>query len=140
MTPADKNTPQISGQAPGNSMQAPVSITDSTIYITDSAVNRLHVLIEQEQKKTPNASLLLRISVLSGGCYGFQYKFDFTSAPLVDELIFTFKDLTVVTDKVSYDLLKDVTLDYAQELIGSAFTLRNPNSEASCGCGNSFSI
>ncbi len=136
MTPAEKNTLQI----PRNPMQAPAPLTDSTIYITDSAVNRLRILMTQERQKKPQATLLLRISVLSGGCYGFQYKFDFTNEPLKDELIFIFEELTVVTDEISYDLLKDVTLDYVQELIGAAFTLRNPNSDASCGCGNSFSI
>ena len=121
-------------------MRAPASITDSTIYITDGAVNRLRVLRTQEQAKNPEAKCLLRISVLSGGCYGFQYKFDFATDTLPDELCFTFEDLIVVTDEVSFELLKDVTLDYVQELIGAAFTLRNPNSDASCGCGNSFSI
>ena len=124
----------------GNPMESPASITDSTIYITDSAVNRLRVLRQQEQAKNPEAKYLLRISVLSGGCYGFQYNFDFVTEMLPNELCFTFEDLSVVTDEVSYELLKDVTLDYVQELIGAAFTLRNPNSDASCGCGNSFSI
>lgn len=141
MTSDSKNITPV----PAHPMDAPSTlssqdITDSTIYITDGAVNRLRILISQEQKKKANSALLLRISVLSGGCSGFQYKFDFTETSNESDLVFTYEDITVVTDDVSFELLQNVTLDYIQELIGAAFTLRNPNAESSCGCGNSFSI
>lgn len=122
-------------------MVSPSTISDSTIYITTSAVNRLRVLKEAEAKKKEGAAEnILRLTVSSGGCYGFQYKFDFVATPLDDDLCFTYEDITLATDTVSYDLIQNIILDYAQELIGAAFTLRNPNSEASCGCGNSFSL
>ncbi len=139
---ADTKTEPASSQ-PAIRMQAPELLTETTLYITESAVNRLRFLQAQDQK-TANGSNSptqhLRISVLSGGCYGFQYKFEFDSTIQDDDLVFTHEDIKIVIDDVSYDLLKDVTLDYVQELIGAAFTLRNPNSEDSCGCGNSFSI
>lgn len=149
------NTPQNQAQTTADksfkasdksafAMQAPETLCESTLYITESALNRLRFLKAQQKKNTDGDSLpsqYLRISVLSGGCYGFQYKFEFDAKPTTqDDLIFTHEDITVVIDDVSYDLLKDTTLDYVQELIGAAFTLKNPNSEASCGCGNSFSI
>jgi iron-sulfur cluster insertion protein len=31
-------------------------------------------------------------------------------------------------------------LDYKDELIGSSFSINNPNAKNSCGCGTSFSI
>jgi iron-sulfur cluster assembly accessory protein len=31
-------------------------------------------------------------------------------------------------------------LDFVEDLIGSAFKIRNPVATASCGCGTSFSV
>lgn len=121
-------------------MAAPDGITDGTLYITNTALDHLRFLKQQEAKKSPNGDLLLRISVLSGGCSGFQYKFDFEPSQKEDDLLFIHEDISIITDDISFDLLKNVTLDYVTELIGAAFTLRNPNVESSCGCGNSFSI
>jgi iron-sulfur cluster insertion protein len=116
-----------------HAMLPPQTITDSTIYITESAVNQLQTLGSQESSS-------LRVTVLSGGCSGFQYKFDFERTAGLTDLVFTYHGIAVLTDEISYDLLKGVTLDYVQELIGSAFTLKNPNASQACGCGNSFSI
>jgi iron-sulfur cluster assembly accessory protein len=46
----------------------------------------------------------------------------------------------VVVDPVSLDLLAGAELHYADELMGSYFTVRNPNATSACGCGTSFSI
>ena len=46
----------------------------------------------------------------------------------------------VVLDPASLDLLAGAELDYTDELMGSHFTVRNPNATSSCGCGTSFSI
>jgi len=43
-------------------------------------------------------------------------------------------------DPVSLDFLGGSEIDYTQELIGSAFKIRNPNAVAACGCGTSFSV
>jgi Fe-S cluster assembly iron-binding protein IscA len=31
-------------------------------------------------------------------------------------------------------------LDYADELMGAYFAVRNPQAKSSCGCGTSFSV
>ena len=116
-------------------MQAPENYA-ATLHITQSALERLKVLMSQEK----DGDVVLRITVLSGGCSGFQYKFEFEKAAQRDDVCFSYDGVRVITDEASYDLLQNVTLDYVHELIGAAFTLRNPNAASSCGCGNSFSI
>jgi len=37
-------------------------------------------------------------------------------------------------------LLAGSEIDYAEEMVGSAFKVNNPNATAGCGCGASFSI
>lgn len=45
----------------------------------------------------------------------------------------------VVVDDVSMEFLAGATVDFAEELIRSSFTVsENPNTEAHCGCGSSF--
>ena len=46
----------------------------------------------------------------------------------------------VLIDPVSLDLLAGAELDYADELMGSYFAVRNPNAKSACGCGTSFSV
>ncbi|MDA8052387.1 MAG: iron-sulfur cluster assembly accessory protein [Rhodospirillales bacterium] len=82
----------------------------------------------------------LRIAVLAGGCSGFQYRFELDSRPQPDDVVISRAGARVVIDPTSLDLLAGAELDYTDELMGSHFTVRNPNATSSCGCGSSFSI
>ncbi|EPZ36124.1 FeS cluster biogenesis domain-containing protein [Rozella allomycis CSF55] len=78
----------------------------------------------------------LRINVEPGGCHGFQYFMALTEKKREDDF-----DAKVVVDKESLNLIEGSTLDYAEELIGSAFKLvKNPNATSDCGCGSSFDV
>ena len=82
-----------------------------------------------------------RIKVKGGGCSGFQYIFK--SDNKINEekdLIFNFKNLKILIDKNSFEFIDQSELDYKEELIGSTFSITNPNAKSSCGCGSSFSI
>jgi Fe-S cluster assembly iron-binding protein IscA len=46
----------------------------------------------------------------------------------------------VVIDVSSLELLKGSKVEYTMGLIGSQFTVINPNSSSNCGCGTSFDI
>jgi iron-sulfur cluster assembly accessory protein len=82
----------------------------------------------------------LRVAVLAGGCSGFQYKFELDSAQQEDDLVLENEGSRVLVDAVSLDLLAGAELDYTDELMGSHFTVRNPNATSACGCGTSFAI
>jgi len=82
----------------------------------------------------------LRVAVEGGGCSGFSYKFEFAEKANEDDLVITRDGATVVIDEMSLEFLEGSEIDYANELIGSAFKINNPNATANCGCGTSFSI
>jgi len=82
----------------------------------------------------------LRVSVLGGGCSGFQYEFKLDDTLDADDLILSKDGVRVAIDAVSQPFLEDAQIDYKRELIGSRFAVENPNATASCGCGTSFSI
>lgn len=86
------------------------------------------------------APLALRVSVLSGGCNGFQYQFKLDRNRHKDDKLITQDDALVVVDTTSLELLEGAELDYVDKLMGAHFTIKNPNAASSCGCGNSFSL
>jgi iron-sulfur cluster insertion protein len=102
------------------------------IVIEDSAVARIIALRE----KQGNPNLMLRVTVLGGGCSGFKYQLDFDDKTAADDV--TFRGV-VVTDESSLPFLQNALIYFEQNLMGSAFKIKNPNAASSCGCGKSFS-
>lgn len=78
----------------------------------------------------------LRISIQGGGCSGFNYVFDFEQNKEEDD----FEIGKVLIDSMSAQYLEGATLDYKEDLMGSSFTINNPNAQTTCGCGSSFSV
>jgi iron-sulfur cluster assembly accessory protein len=81
----------------------------------------------------------LRVAVLAGGCNGFQYRFDLDRVAEEDTVI-EHGGARVVIDPDSFSLLAGSELDYADELMGAHFAVKNPQARSSCGCGTSFSV
>ena len=104
------------------------------IEITEEAQNHIAILINNDK------SDYFRITVLGGGCAGFQYKFDFDNKKNVEDILFKTNKISVLVDKVSLDLINGSKIDYVDELIGSSFKVTNPKASSSCGCGTSFSV
>ena len=106
--------------------------------VTERAANRVAEIAQSQRGSQQDAAL--RVSVLAGGCSGFQYKFELDGAPQSDDLVIQAGPARVLVDPVSMDLLAGSQLDYADELMGAYFKIQNPNATSSCGCGTSFSI
>ena len=101
------------------------------IEFTDSAKNEIKRILVEKSSKT-----YFRISVLGGGCSGFKYKFSFDDKFTDDDSFF---DKTVI-DQSSLKIINGSVVDFKKELIGSSFTINNPQASSSCGCGLSFSV
>lgn len=107
-----------------------------SITLTDGLVKQVKKL----QEKEGNSGLMLRLAVNGGGCSGFQYEFGFTDKAEDDDSIFEKDGIKVVVDGMSLGFLNGATVDYKTDLQGSYFQVDNPNAQASCGCGTSFSV
>lgn len=106
------------------------------ISMTESAARRVRTLIEGEN----NPDLMLRVMVSGGGCSGFQYGFDLDATVNDDDRVYEFHGVRLVIDETSLEILNGSEVDYVEDLMGAAFTVRNPNATATCGCGTSFAI
>ncbi len=82
----------------------------------------------------------LRLAVLAGGCSGFQYSFELEDSAAADDLVIERDGVRVMIDPVSLELLAGSELDWADELIGAHFSVKNPQAASGCGCGASFSV
>ena len=101
--------------------------------LTNNAATRI-----KELQKNEEIGSLFRISVLGGGCSGFQYKMDMDDTLAEDDIVIEKNEIRAVTDTVSAQLLNGSTLDYETSLGGSVLKVINPNAISSCGCGVSF--
>jgi len=116
-------------------------MTDSTaalsapVTLTARAARRVAEILSSEDKGT-----VLRVSVSGGGCSGFQYGFTLDDSRTEDDLVLERDGAVVLIDSISLNYLAGSEIDFADDLIGSAFKITNPNATASCGCGTSFSI
>jgi iron-sulfur cluster assembly accessory protein len=104
--------------------------------VAQSAFNRLEEINREGEIR------FLRISVLGGGCSGFQYEFELVGADsgACDDLALTQGDQGVFIDPVSLDFLGGAEIIFENNLIGARFVIENPNAASSCGCGTSFSM
>ena len=107
---------------------------ENKIEITENAQKHIASVLAVDNLK------YFRITVLGGGCAGFQYKFDFDNQKNDDDTIFKTKKVTVIIDATSLELINGSKIDYVNELIGSSFKILNPQASSSCGCGTSFSM
>ena len=78
--------------------------------------------------------------VTGGGCNGFSYGFTFDDAVAEDDAQVDHGGVTMLVDSMSYPYLDGAQVDYIEDLNGAQFVVTNPNADATCGCGNSFSI
>lgn len=106
------------------------------ITITESAVAKIADLLAEEN----NPNLKLRTFVQGGGCSGFSYGFTFDEIQNEDDHVIERPGLQVLVDAMSYQYLVGSEIDYTEEMMGSQFTIKNPNAQTTCGCGSSFSV
>jgi iron-sulfur cluster insertion protein len=109
---------------------------DEPLLFSDAAAHKVRELIAEEN----NPNLKLRVYISGGGCSGFQYGFTFDEQRADDDLALVKDGVTLVVDPLSLQYLMGAEIDYAENLHGAQFVIRNPNAKTTCGCGSSFSV
>jgi iron-sulfur cluster assembly accessory protein len=105
------------------------------LTLTDTASTKVKQLIDAEG----NPELALRVAVRPGGCSGLSYEMFFDTDVSPDDVTTEFGDVRVVVDPASSQYLTGASLDYKDGLQEAGFTINNPNTTRTCGCGQSFS-
>ncbi|MCO6429531.1 MAG: iron-sulfur cluster insertion protein ErpA [Deltaproteobacteria bacterium] len=108
---------------------------EQPILITDKAVEAIKAAIQAEGEAGDG----LRVSVVGGGCSGYQYNLDFEKESRMGDLTLSLDGVTIYVDPISAGYLKGTVIDYVSGLSGTGFKFNNPNAKRTCGCGSSFS-
>jgi iron-sulfur cluster insertion protein len=104
------------------------------ITATPGAIEKIKDILAENNNKTS-----LRLFVQGGGCAGFNYGFMLDSDLNMDDFACDLStDVNVIIDSMSAQYLDGAEIDYKEELMGSSFTVKNPNAQSTCGCGTSF--
>ena len=106
------------------------------ITLTESAVAKIADILLEEN----NPQVKLRTFVQGGGCSGFSYGFTLDEEQNEDDFVIDNNGVVVLIDSMSMQYLQGAVIGYKEELMGSSFTINNPNAQTTCGCGSSFSV
>jgi iron-sulfur cluster assembly protein len=82
----------------------------------------------------------LRLGVKAVGCSGFAYTFDMAKEVGPEDRLFEDHSAKLVVDREALAYLDGSELDFVREGFKQLFTVRNPNVDDTCGCGESFSV
>ena len=108
---------------------------NAVITVTEKAVKQLKIAM----KSAGDENQILRMSVEGGGCSGMTYKMDFDNQEREFDKVFESNGLKIICDLKSWLYLKDIEVDYSNDLLNGGFQIKNPNADRTCGCGTSFS-
>ena len=113
-------------------MQAPEGVA---LALTDVAVEKIREVISREGLKEGG----LRVSIVGGGCSGFQYNLSLDDSPREDDIVIEQNGVKLFVDPISQQYVYGTVIDYMNGLHGAGFKFVNPNATRTCGCGSSFS-
>ena len=106
------------------------------ITISASAKEKIKDILYQEG----NPNIALRTFVQGGVCSGFQYGFTLDEIVNEDDFSIPVDEFKILVDSMSMQYLQGAEIDYKEELMGSSFSIKNPNANHHCGCGSSFGV
>lgn len=110
--------------------------TETPVTMTPAAVD--HVLSQLAEEPGARG---LRFSVKSSGCSGWSYHVEpATDINDRDIQVHVSDKLTVYVDPDSLPYIKGTQIDFVRDGLNRTFRFNNPNVDAECGCGESFSI
>jgi len=110
-------------------------VSEMTIQVTENAAKQIRTQISKRGR-----GVGLRVGVKEVGCSGFAYTFDYADEVRPGDSLIEAHDAKVVVDENSVALLDGSTLDFVKEGLKQSFKFENPNVDATCGCGESFSV
>ena len=102
------------------------------VQLTEDAKERMVDMLNEHEQQ------VVRLSLQGGGCAGFKYDWALDTASQADDEVIKLPNGEFAIDNTSVMYLLGSIIDYKKEVFGSYFTIENPASTSSCGCGESI--
>ncbi|MEM9444162.1 MAG: iron-sulfur cluster assembly accessory protein [Verrucomicrobiota bacterium] len=109
--------------------------SERLVKLTEKAAAQLSGLLTRQ--KRPEGAL--RVAIVGGGCSGLQYKMDLVDGPANRDILVSSREVKIVVDPKSALFVSGSEIDFSDDLQKGGFKVTNPNAEAHCSCGESFS-
>lgn len=106
------------------------------LNLTDNAAGKVREALASQDD--PGAFSGIRISVVGGGCSGYQYAMKLEKQAEPMDQVIAVGDFNVYVDEQSMMYLQGTRIDWVETPQGSGFKFENPNVKGTCGCGESF--
>lgn len=106
-----------------------------SISLTPAAAERIRGYLAEQPGK-----LGFRFGVRKTGCSGWGYVADLADVQGPNDRVFEDAGVRIFVDADSLPLVEGTRIDFVKQGLGSQFLFLNPNAEAECGCGESFTV
>ncbi|WP_072016234.1 HesB/IscA family protein [Leptolyngbya sp. KIOST-1] len=120
------------------------------IHIRPAAAQEIKRLLARSADRSADSPSLVRLALEPGGCAEWTYRLmaeadlsDLSESALQetnDATVVRCDDISLVVSPEALELVEDLTIDYAEDLMGGGFRFTNPLAQRTCGCGNAFSL
>jgi iron-sulfur cluster assembly accessory protein len=106
------------------------------IHLSQSAIREVSRL----KSKHPTDNPLFRLGVAAGGCSGFYYTMALDTIVTESDRVYECDGIQVAVNAESLTYIRELKIDYSEDLMGGGFRFHNPQANSNCGCGHSFSV
>ncbi|HTL88017.1 MAG TPA: iron-sulfur cluster assembly accessory protein [Leptolyngbya sp.] len=113
-----------------------LKIKPCMIELSPSAIAEITRL----RTRQSDPSAFFRLQIQPGGCAGLSYLTKFETEIDTSDRVYNCNGIQIAIDPHSAEHLKNLAIDFSEDLMGGSFRFHNPNAKKSCDCGVSFSI
>ncbi|MGB3200363.1 MAG: iron-sulfur cluster assembly accessory protein [Nodosilinea sp.] len=109
------------------------------IHVRPAAAQEIKRLLAQ-QAASSTQPLQACLILEPGGCAEWIYRLTASSTGDTATTVVDCDGISLAVSADDLELVQDVTIDYAEDLMGGGFRFTNPLAQRTCGCGNAFSL
>ena len=110
----------------------------AALEMTESAAIRIRGLLEKRRQQEP--AIAVRIGIKTRGCNGLSYTMNYALEKSKMEEEVERDGARIFVEPKALMHVIGTTMDFVEDDLQSEFIFHNPNAEASCGCGESFTV
>ena len=110
----------------------------AVLEMTDTAAERIRGLLERRREREP--AIAVRVGIKSRGCNGLSYTMNYALEKAKFEEEVEKDGARIFIESKALMHVIGTRMDFVEDDLSSEFVFHNPNAEAACGCGESFTV